>query len=71
MSARPDYIRHLNSQIDRVLKVVRPENGGPRKRTVLEGLVGEDVVVQMIERGQLVMHGKKRGATYGLPKGRK
>jgi hypothetical protein len=61
----------------RILRVVRPEYGGPRKRSVLVALAngrgapdGEALVADMIRRGELVMVGDKRGATYGLPKGR-
>lgn len=71
MSAKADYIHGVNKSIDRVLRLVRPENGGPRTKNVLEGLVGEGVIAMMIKDGMLVMHGKRRGATYGLPKGRR
>jgi hypothetical protein len=62
----------------RWLKVVRPENGGPRARTVLIGLArtprdrarAEELLDAMLASGELAMHGSKRGATYGLPKAR-
>jgi hypothetical protein len=56
-------------------RVLRPENGGPRKRTVLEGLAKhygykadfDEVLKRMIDAGEIVMVGEKRGARYALP----
>jgi len=64
--------------LSRWLQVVRPENGGPRAKTILFGLARTDrqkanaqtILDAALFHGKLVMHGKKRGATYGLPKGR-
>jgi hypothetical protein len=56
----------------RLLRVVR--NAGPVKQTVLRGVArkhpDEDfalVFSAMRHRGELVMHGDKRGAKWGLP----
>lgn len=61
----------------RILRVVAPENGGPRKRNVLEGLARGYKIADfdatlkcMLERGELVMYGDRRGARYGLPRAR-
>lgn len=63
----------------RWLRLVEKENGGPRARSVLLGLardpeserVAEPLLELMIAEGTFVMHGEKRAATYGLPKGRR
>jgi hypothetical protein len=60
----------------RILKLVHPDNGGPRTRNVLEGSARTPVEIEgfervlktMLGRRELVMRGKKRGARYGLPK---
>lgn len=60
----------------RILKLVHPDNGGPRTRAVLEGVPRTPVEIEgfervfktMLDRRQLVMRGKKRGARYGLPR---
>lgn len=62
----------------RILRVVEPESGGPRKRSVLEGLARSpkqraqfrQIFAAMLERGELVMLGDRRGARYGLPRTR-
>lgn len=62
----------------RLLRVVEPDRGGPRKLTILRGLAmakhpDEDfdqVFRGLIEAGRLVKHGTKRGTTYGLPRAR-
>lgn len=57
-----------------VLKIVRPENGGPRARRLLEvvaslrGQDGKKFIDGMIERGELLKYGDKKGARYGLPR---
>lgn len=60
----------------KILRVVAPDGGGPRKRNVLEGLARgykvadfDRTLAQMLERGELVMYGERKGARYGLPKG--
>ena len=63
----------------RWLKLVRKANGGPRARTVLVGLarlpveqrIAEPLLDLMLAEGTLVMHGERRAATYGLPKGKR
>ena len=60
----------------RILRLVSLEYGGPRKRNVLEALARSDkqrrqfpqIFDQLIDRGELVMVGAKRGARYGLPR---
>ena len=62
----------------RILRVVAPESGGDRKRNVLVGLARTDgqrkragrIIEAMLERGELVMRGERRGAVYGLPRRR-
>lgn len=61
-----------------LLRVLRPENGGPRKRTVLEGLAKakgykadfDEVLERMIDAGEIVVTGEKRGTRYALPRAR-
>ena len=57
----------------KILRIVHPEGGGPRPRRMLETLclaAGNDAkyIDKMIERGELVMYGRRKGARYGLPK---
>jgi hypothetical protein len=64
----------------RILRIVNPrtENGGPRPRSVLEGLARTDrdkraasaLIDYLVALGELVVIGHARGAVYGLPKGR-
>lgn len=62
----------------RILNILRPEAGGPRKRLVLEGLSKhyaykgdfDELLRRMRDKGEIVMVGAKRGARYGLPKGK-
>ena len=62
----------------RILKLVHPDNGGPRKRSVLEGSARSVFEREnfarclnlMLERRDLIMYGKRKGAKYGLPKGK-
>lgn len=60
----------------RWLRITRPENGGPRPRTVLTGLartpadqvIAEPLLDLMIAEGTFVMHGERRAAMYGRPR---
>jgi len=57
----------------RVLRVVKPENGGPRKRSVLDALArrygeGYYLIDYLIAARRLVRYGRSRGATWGLPR---
>lgn len=60
----------------RILKLVHPDGGGPRQRRLLEMMArtalerrrAPAVIDAMLENGELVMYGRKRGARYGLPK---
>jgi hypothetical protein len=69
-------MEHLMGLRSRILKLVHADNGGPRPKTVLEGLARTPVEIEGFERifkamldgRELVMRGKKRGARYGLPK---
>lgn len=59
----------------RILRLVHPESGGPRPRRLLVAMArtmreksrAELVVAQMIERGELVKYGDRKGTKYGLP----
>lgn len=60
----------------RILRVVAPDSGGPRKRNVLEGLARgrEDfrrTFSLLLSRGELVMYGARKHARYGLPRARR
>lgn len=57
----------------RVLYLVQPENGGPRKRSVLDNAAtrygeGEYLIDYLIAAGRLKRYGRARGATWGLPR---
>jgi hypothetical protein len=58
----------------RVLRVVRQENGGPRKRSVLEGIAEKHggsarTVSALISDGRLVKRvSARRWTLWGLPK---
>lgn len=57
----------------RILKIVKPESGGPRPRRFLESTAkryGAEpaLITQMIAAGELVQYGRKRGARWGLPR---
>ena len=57
----------------RVLRLVNPENGGPRKRSVLDAAAarygeGEYLIDYLIAAGRLKRYGRARGARWGLPK---
>lgn len=61
----------------KILRVVAEDSGGPRNRNVLRALARTYKVADfdktfdaMLERGELVMYGDKRGARYGLPRSR-
>lgn len=59
----------------RILKVVQLENGGPRKRSVLDGMARvsrqgakfDEIFKSMLARSELVMYSDKRFALYGPP----
>ncbi len=57
----------------RVLRVVQPDNGGPRKRNILDGIArmygGTDKTVDgLIADRRLVKYSDKRHALWGLPR---
>lgn len=57
----------------RVLRLVHPENGGPRKREVLDHAAtrygeGPHLIDYLIAGKRLKRYGRARGATWGLPK---
>ncbi len=59
----------------RVLRMVAPENGGPRKRTVLDAAAkrhgeGPHLIDYLIAGGKLVRYGTARWSTWGLPRKR-
>lgn len=47
-------------------RMLEPEGGGPRTRAILEALYGHDEVQRLIERGELVKYGDRKGAKWGL-----
>lgn len=56
----------------RVLRIVRLENGGPRKRSVLEAFAtrygeGPYLIDYLIAARRLQLYGYAKGATWGLP----
>lgn len=56
----------------RVLRVLLPENGGPRRRSVLDALAkrygeGRHLIDYLIAGGRLKRYGKGRGTRWGLP----
>jgi hypothetical protein len=59
---------------EKILRLVHPEMGGPRSRRVLEaaasngGRDGKTFIAGMIERGELLKYGDRKGARYGLPR---
>ena len=59
----------------RVMRVVQPENGGPRKRNILEAIAtryggGKATVDRLIKSGALVKFGSTKRATWGPPRQR-
>lgn len=65
--------RRYNTLGRRILAVLAPEGGGPRKRTVLRGIAGGEArlaptLARLMKAGLVVMLGTKRGVTYGLAK---
>lgn len=54
----------------RILRVLEPESGGPRKKTVLLGLADpkrvERVLRRLMDAGLVVKVGDMKGARYGL-----
>jgi hypothetical protein len=63
----------------RILNVVALEGGGPRKRSVLEGMARrsrqanrfDEIFNSMLARGELVKYSDRRQATYGPPRRRR
>lgn len=63
--------RRYNTLGRRILAILA--EGGPRKKTVLVGIAGdqkraETTLRRLIDAGLVVMVGDKRGARYGLAK---
>jgi hypothetical protein len=60
----------IHSPRARILDVLKPESGGPRKRRVLEALVGKDHFAQAIEalraEGLVRMYWRHGGPHYKL-----
>lgn len=59
----------------RILRLLSPDCGGARKRTVLVGVAGGEkrlkpVLTRLMNSGAIVMRGTKRGAVYALGKSR-
>ena len=59
----------------RILKLVAPENGGARKRSILDAMAerlgeGPYLIDYLIAAKRLVRYGRARGALWGLPKRR-
>ena len=60
----------------RILKIVHPENGGPRPRRLLELMArtarekdhAKAIVDELIRCGALVKYGDRKGTKWGLPK---
>ncbi len=56
----------------RILRLLAPDCGGPRKKSVLLGLADpkrvESTLRRLIDAGLVRMIGDKRGARYGLAK---
>jgi len=54
----------------RILRLLEPECGGPRRKNVLLGLADpkrvERTLRRLMDAGLVVMVGDKRGARYGL-----
>jgi hypothetical protein len=54
----------------RILRVLEPECGGPRKKNVLLGMADpkrvERVLRRLMDAGLVVMIGDKKGARYAL-----
>lgn len=63
----------------RWLNVVKPQNGGPRPKTVLFGLArterqkenAQAILDAAIFQGKIVKYGERKDAAYGLPKPRR
>lgn len=57
----------------RILRILRPENGGPRSKNVLRGIADpkrvERTLRRLMDAGQVMMVGDKRGARYALAGG--
>lgn len=56
----------------RILRLLEPECGGPRKKNVLLGLAEprrvERTLRRLMDAGLVVMVGDRKGARYGLAK---
>ncbi len=64
--------RRYNTLGRRILAVLA--SGGPRKRTVLLGLAGDEkrlraTLTRLVGAGMVVVQGTKRGTLYALGKG--
>lgn len=61
----------------KILRIVQPDNGGPRKRSLLDAAAtrygeGPHLIDYMIAGKKLVRYGATKNARWGLPKnGRK
>lgn len=56
----------------KILRLVQPENGGPRTRSVLDAFAkmygqGPRLVDLMIKGRMLKRYGRKKGSKWGLP----
>lgn len=65
--------RPYNTLGRRIMAMLHPECGGPRKRTVLAGLAGGEkrlkpVLDRLIASGRIVVQSSKRGTRYALGK---
>lgn len=65
--------RPYNTLGRRILALLAPECGGPRKRTVLVGIAGGElrlkpVLQRLLDSGRVVMQSSKRGTRYALGK---
>jgi hypothetical protein len=65
--------RRYNTLGRRILAMLAPSGGGPRKRTVLLGIAGSEkklrrALERLIAAGRVVVKGKKRGTLYALGK---
>lgn len=59
----------------KILRLVAPENGGPRNRVVLDEMAkrygeGAYLIDYMIAKGSLVKYSDRRYAKWGLPRRR-
>lgn len=59
----------------RILRLVHPDNGGPRARPILDAMAkqwgeGPHLIDYLIAAKRLVKYGQTRAARWGLPKKR-